>query len=121
VVVIPDFGGGLDTLDASVDRLEGWGVPYLLDPVVEPIGFGFMASLERYAEARRRYPEGPMLMGIGNITELTAADSTGVNAVLIASSLGTGQALASNALLISTAGAVVTVTLLLIFLQGTLQ
>jgi len=83
VVVIPDFGGGLDTLDASVERLEGWGVPYLLDPVVEPIGFGFMASLERYADARRRYPGAPMLMGIGNITELTAADSTGVNAVLI--------------------------------------
>jgi dihydropteroate synthase len=83
VVVIPDFGGGLHTLDASVDRLEGWGVPYLLDPVVEPIGFGFMASLERYADARRRYPTAPMLMGIGNITELTAADSTGVNAVLI--------------------------------------
>jgi len=83
VVVIPDFGGGLDTLDASVARLEEWGVPYLLDPVVEPIVFGFMASLERYADARRRYPAAPMLMGIGNITELTAADSTGVNAVLI--------------------------------------
>jgi len=83
VVAIPDFGAGLDTLDATVQRLEQWGVPYLLDPVVEPIGFGFMASLERYAEARRRYPDAPMLMGIGNITELTAADSTGVNAVLI--------------------------------------
>src|SRR5437868_14116906 len=43
-----------------------------------------MASLERYAEVRRRYPAAPMLMGIGNLTELTAADSTGVNALLIA-------------------------------------
>ena len=43
-----------------------------------------MASLERYAEARRRYPAAEMLMGIGNLTELTAADSTGVNALLIA-------------------------------------
>jgi dihydropteroate synthase len=43
-----------------------------------------MASLERYAEARRRWPDAEMLMGIGNLTELTAADSTGVNAVLIA-------------------------------------
>jgi dihydropteroate synthase len=43
-----------------------------------------MASLERYAEVRRRYPEAEMLMGIGNLTELTAADSTGVNALLIA-------------------------------------
>ena len=45
---------------------------------------GFMASLERYAEVRRRYPDAEMLMGIGNLTELTAADSTGVNALLIA-------------------------------------
>src|SRR5687767_6319563 len=43
-----------------------------------------MASLERYAETRRRYPDAEMLMGIGNLTELTAADSTGVNAILIA-------------------------------------
>jgi len=43
-----------------------------------------MASLERYAEVRRRYPGAEMLMGIGNLTELTAADSTGVNALLIA-------------------------------------
>jgi dihydropteroate synthase len=43
-----------------------------------------MASLERYAEVRRRYPDAEMLMGIGNLTELTAADSTGVNAVLVA-------------------------------------
>ncbi len=45
---------------------------------------GFMASLERYANARRRWPDAEMLMGIGNLTELTAADSTGVNALLIA-------------------------------------
>lgn len=84
VVAIPDFGAGLDTLDRTVNALEGWGVPYLLDPVVEPIGFGFWPSLERFAETHRRYPQAPLLMGIGNVTELTAADSTGVNAVLIA-------------------------------------
>ena len=95
VVVIPEFGQGIETLDPSIERLERWGVPYLIDPVVEPIGFGFMASLERYAEVRRRYPQAPMLMGIGNITELTAADSTGVNAVLV----GICQELGVNAVL----------------------
>ncbi|MFL5459618.1 MAG: DUF6513 domain-containing protein [Gemmatimonadales bacterium] len=84
VVVIPDFGEGLETLDPSIEQLEGWGVPYLIDPIIEPIGFGFMASLERYAEVRRRYPSARQLMGVGNITELTSADSTGVNAVLLA-------------------------------------
>ena len=43
-----------------------------------------MASLERYAEAHRRWPTVPQMMGIGNITELTAADTTGMNALLIA-------------------------------------
>jgi dihydropteroate synthase-like protein len=84
VVVVPDLGSSLETMGPSVERLEQWGVPYLLDPVLEPIGFGFMASLERYAETRRRWPEAQMLMGVGNLTELTAADSTGVNALLIA-------------------------------------
>ncbi|HKB11732.1 MAG TPA: DUF6513 domain-containing protein [Vicinamibacterales bacterium] len=84
VVAVPDLGGGLETLDPILDTLNRWRVGYLIDPILEPIGFGFMASLERYAEVRRRYPEAPMLMGIGNLTELTAADSTGVNALLIA-------------------------------------
>ncbi len=84
VVAIPDLGGPLETLESTMGELERRRVSYLVDPVVEPIGFGFMASLERYAETRRRYPGAEMLMGVGNITELTAADSTGVNAVLIA-------------------------------------
>ena len=83
VVVIPDLGEGIETMGPTIAALEGWGVPCLLDPIIEPIGFGFMASLERYAEVHRRYPDAGQLMGIGNITELTSADSTGVNAVLI--------------------------------------
>ena len=84
VVVVPDSGAGLDTLWRNMERLDAWGVGYLVDPIVEPIGFGFFASLERYAEVHRRHPGAPQMMGVGNITELTAADSTGVNAVLMA-------------------------------------
>jgi len=84
VVALPDFGSPLETIAPTLEALTKLGVPYLIDPVIEPIGFGFTASLERYAEARRRWPAAEMMMGIGNITELTAADSTGVNAVLIA-------------------------------------
>jgi dihydropteroate synthase len=84
VVAVPELGGSLDTLEPTLDKLTRWGVRYLIDPILEPIGFGFTASLERYAEVRRRHPEAEMLMGIGNLTELTAADSTGVNAVLVA-------------------------------------
>jgi dihydropteroate synthase-like protein len=83
-VAVPDLGGTIDTLEPTVAKLEALGVPYLIDPILEPIGMGFMASLERYAHVRRRWPGVEMLMGIGNLTELTAADSTGVNALLIA-------------------------------------
>jgi dihydropteroate synthase-like protein len=83
-VAIPDFGAPLDTLEPTLRELTALGVPYLIDPVIEPIGFGFVASLERYIEARRRYPDAELMMGIGNLTELTAADTTGVNALLIA-------------------------------------
>ena len=83
-VAIPDLGASIDTLDPTIEKLEAWGVSYLIDPILEPIGMGFMASLERYAAARRRWPDAEMLMGIGNLTELTAADSTGVNALLVA-------------------------------------
>jgi dihydropteroate synthase-like protein len=84
VVAVPDLGGTLDTLEPTLAKLANWKVDALIDPILEPIGFGFMASLERYAEVRRRYPDREMLMGVGNLTELTAADSTGVNALLMA-------------------------------------
>jgi dihydropteroate synthase-like protein len=84
VVVVPDLGGTLETLEPSLEKLTAWGVAYVIDPILEPIGHGFMAALVRYSETRRRYPDAAMLMGIGNVTELTAADSTGVNAMLIA-------------------------------------
>jgi dihydropteroate synthase len=90
VVAIPDFGESIDTLPATIEALERWKVGYLIDPVIEPIGFGFTASLERYAEVHRRYPDAAQLMGIGNITELTSADTTGVHALLLAVCQETG-------------------------------
>ena len=85
-VLVPDFGPDapdLASLDRSAARLAALGKPCLLDPVLSPIGLGFAAALDRYAEVRARHPEAEMLMGTGNVTELTEADTTGVNAVLI--------------------------------------
>jgi len=90
VVAIPEFGEGIDTLAATLEELERRGVEYLIDPVIEPIGFGFTASLERYAEIHRRYPDAGQMMGVGNLTELTSADTTGVNAILLAIAQETG-------------------------------
>ena len=82
-MLIPDTPEDLDSLEATIAHLERLGKPYLVDPIIEPIGTGFAASLGRYLEVRRRHPEAEMFMGIGNLTELTEADSTGVTAMLI--------------------------------------
>ena len=84
VVVIPDDVASLGGLDESVDMLARAKVPLRIDPVLEPIGVGLMASLNRYQRVRDRFPDGEMLMGIGNITELTDADSGPLNIMLLA-------------------------------------
>jgi dihydropteroate synthase-like protein len=83
VVVIPDFEAGLDTLERNIEALERWSVRYIVDPILEPIGFGFAESLHRYYEVRRRFPQAEILMGTANITELTDADTTGTTALLL--------------------------------------
>lgn len=82
VVAIPDVPANLGGLDGTINRLAAAGVPFRIDPVLEPIGFGFAASLGRYLEVRRRYPDAEMMMGVGNLTELTAVDSAGINMLL---------------------------------------
>jgi dihydropteroate synthase-like protein len=82
VVAIPDTPSDLDSLERTVEHLAKWGVKYRLDPILEPIGFGFAASLGRYLETRRRFPAAEIMMGVGNLTELTDADSAGLNVLL---------------------------------------
>jgi dihydropteroate synthase-like protein len=83
VVAVPDDPRNLASLDETIDKLAAAGVPLRIDPVLEPIGFGFAASLGRYQQVRERYPDAEMMMGIGNLTELTDVDSAGVNVVLL--------------------------------------
>src|SRR5205823_9233734 len=83
VVALADVPATLEGLDATVEKLAAKGVPFRIDPVVEPIGMGFAPSLGRYLEVRRRYPDAEMLMGVGNLTELTDVDSAGVNVLLL--------------------------------------
>lgn len=84
LVVIPDDLRRLETMDDTVAMLEKRGVRFRLDPVLEPIGYGFSDSLQRYFETRKRYPHVEMMMGVGNLTELTEVDSGGVNMLLAA-------------------------------------
>lgn len=81
--MIPDEPGTLQGLAESAALLRERGVSFRIDPVLDPIGFGFAASLGRFLEARKQFPDTPIMMGIGNLTELTDVDSAGVNALLI--------------------------------------
>jgi dihydropteroate synthase-like protein len=82
VVVIPDFDEGLGSLDRNIAQLEAWHTSYIIDPVLSPIGFGFTESVGNFIATRRKYPQAEMLMGLGNLTELTDADTTGMTAVM---------------------------------------
>jgi len=83
VVAIPDSPRLLVGLDTTIEQLAANDVPLRIDPIIEPIGFGFAESLHRYVETRRRYPDAELMMGSGNLTELCDADSAGINLMLL--------------------------------------
>lgn len=83
VVAIPDEPGDDQSLEETIEFLEQRRVRFRIDPILEPIGFGFFRSLSRYREVRKKFPASAMMMGIGNITELTDADSAGINLLLL--------------------------------------
>jgi len=82
-VLVPKPHGDLESLIRAIDRAKAMGLAHMADPILDPIHFGFMTSLERYAELRRLRPDVEILMGTGNLTELTDADSQGVTAALL--------------------------------------
>jgi dihydropteroate synthase-like protein len=82
-VLIPAEHGDVDSLVRAAEAAARRGIAAILDPILDPIHFGFMESLARYAAIRRRLPDAEILMGTGNLTELTDADSGGVTAALL--------------------------------------
>ncbi|WP_231362969.1 MULTISPECIES: DUF6513 domain-containing protein [unclassified Thioalkalivibrio] len=81
-ILIPTQPGDLDSLIRSYEALRARGRDCILDPVLDPIHFGFTDSLVRYHELRKRLPDVAMMMGTGNLSELTEADTTGIHALL---------------------------------------
>ena len=81
-VLIPRTPHDEDSLHAAIDAMNGKGRAFLADPILDPIPFGLVASIVRYHALRARYPEAPIMMGVGNLTELTEADTSGINALL---------------------------------------
>ncbi|HII90740.1 MAG TPA: DUF4346 domain-containing protein, partial [Methanosarcina sp.] len=54
----------------------------IADPVLDPVGHNITESIVRFHEFHRVYPEIPVFLGVGNVTELMDVDTIGVNAVL---------------------------------------
>jgi dihydropteroate synthase-like protein len=82
-ILVSASHGDMASLLQAAEAADRRGIAAILDPVLDPIHFGFMASLMRYADLRRRLPQVEILMGTGNLTELTDADSGGVTAALL--------------------------------------
>ncbi len=82
-VLIPAKAGDLDSLQRAMQQLDERGRPYIADPILDPIHFGFTDSIVRYQRLREANPDVEIMMGVGNITELTEADTTGINAVMM--------------------------------------
>ncbi len=81
-ILIPRTPSDEASLHEAIDILARRGRPFLADSILDPIPFGLAASIVRYHRLRERFPEAPIMMGVGNLTELTEADTSGINALL---------------------------------------
>lgn len=76
-----------DYLSKLIKRAKKLGYACVIaDPILEPVNVGFVESLMSFYEIRRREPDIPILMGIGNVVELYDADSIGMVALLVGAS-----------------------------------
>jgi dihydropteroate synthase-like protein len=83
VVLIPDDGEDLNSLYRNLETLTKWNTPFIIDPILPPLTIGLTEGIVRYHRLRREFPECSLLMGLGNVTELVDADSTGINALMV--------------------------------------
>jgi len=81
-VLIPRLPADEASLYAAIEQMRARGRAFLADAILDPIPFGLTASIVRYQRLRQRFPDAPIMMGIGNLTELTEADTSGINALL---------------------------------------
>ena len=82
-VIIPSKAGDLNSLYRAIEKFKKKKKPFLVDSILDPINYGFTESIYRYRILRKKYPKIEILMGTGNVTELTDADTAGMNALLI--------------------------------------
>ncbi|MFM0050521.1 DUF6513 domain-containing protein [Caballeronia grimmiae] len=82
-ILVPRDPHDMASLDAAIDAMQKRNRAFLADPILDPIPFGLATSIARYVSLRERHADIAIMMGIGNVTELTEADTSGINAVLM--------------------------------------
>ena len=82
-VLIPRQPSDEASLYEAIDKLVARGRDFLADSILDPLPFGLTWALGRYERLRARFPQAPIFIGIGNVTELTDADTSGMNALLL--------------------------------------
>lgn len=97
-VLIPAKSGSLPSLYRAIRAMQAKGRAFIADPILDPIPFGFTESVVRYHKLRKQFPDISIMMGVGNLTELTDADTTGINAMLFGmiAELGVGAVLTTS-------------------------
>ncbi len=81
-ILIPAKPHSLPSLYRAIEACLKAGKPFIADAILDPIHFGLTNSIVRYQKLRKKYPDIQIMMGVGNLTELTDADTTGINAML---------------------------------------
>jgi dihydropteroate synthase-like protein len=81
-ILIPSRSGHIASLYKSIEYCLKKNKPFIADAILDPSNCGLTASIVRYHKLRKKYPNIQIMMGIGNLTELTDADTTGINAIL---------------------------------------
>jgi dihydropteroate synthase-like protein len=81
-ILIPAKPGNMASLYRAIEHCLSINKPFIADPILDPIHFGLTESIVRFRNVRKKYPNIRMMMGVGNLTELTDADTTGINAML---------------------------------------
>lgn len=94
-VVVVDYD--INNLFSLVEKVKQKTYRVIADCLLQPQNIS--GSLSRYQEFRKLDVETPVLMGVGNVTELSDADSLGINAVLafIAEELSTNMLFTTEA------------------------
>jgi dihydropteroate synthase-like protein len=82
-ILVPARPHDFASLERAIAKAREMGIDFIADPILDPIHFGFAASLVRYHRLREAWPDVEILMGTGNLTELTDADTSGITATLL--------------------------------------